>query len=239
MFGATMKSLFKSGAGGLKSGGRDLKNKLSKKKTGDEDEFPTPLGLRIGAAVDIDTLPLRMHADDLHVELPEETLIIAAQGYVDLGDSTYAHRYYTADDTMIQVLTVAGMEDQHVEEVTLFVPHQSYYPDSDGAWAQWTATGGKLGAPNFRLDDGTEYARVWFDTTEGYAEPVEFTESVYEDPDSDESSDVFHKVMLYGRNLEEGKKNEYLLVSVESYGGQRTVELMVGVDLEISTLKVI
>ena len=237
MFGATMKSLFKGGADGLKGGASGLKKKFSKPT--EEEEFPTPFGLRIGAAVDIDTLPLRMHAADLHVELPEETLIIASQGYVDLGDGTHAHRYYTADDTMIQVLTVAGMEDQHVEELTLFVPHQSYYPDSEGAWAQWTAKGGKLGAATFRLDDGTEYTRVWFDTTEGYAEPVEFTESVYEDPDSDKSSDVFHKVMLYGRNLEEGKKNEYLLVSVESYEGQRTVELMVGVDLEFSTLKVI
>ncbi len=230
MVGGLMKSLFKSGV-------RDLKGKFS--KSDDEDEFSTPLGLRIGAAVDIDTLPLRMHADDLHVELPEETLIIVAQGYVDLGDASHAHRYYTADDTMIQVLTVAGTEDQHVEELTLFVPYKSYYPDGDGAWAQWTSKGGKLGAPTFRIDDGTEYSRIWFDTTEGYAEPVEFTESVYEDPDSDECSVVFHKVMLYGRNLEAGKKNEYLMVSVESYEGETTVELMVGVDLELSSLKVI
>jgi hypothetical protein len=62
---------------------------------------------------------------------------------------------------------------------------------------------------------------------------------VYEDPDSDECSVVFHKVMLYGRNLEAGKKNEYLMVSVESYEGEMTVELMVGVDLELSSLKVI
>ena len=230
MFGGTMKSLFKIGV-------RDLKNKFS--KPGEEDEFATPFGLRIGAAVDVDTLPLRMHADDLHVKLPEETMIIVAQGYVDLGDATYVHRYHTADHTMIQVLTVAGMEDEHVEELTLYVPYKSYYPDGDGAWAQWTSKGGKLGAPTFRLDDGTEYSRIWFDTTEGYAEPVEYTEQVYEDPDSDECSDVLHKDMLYGRNLEAGKKNEYLLVSVETYEGERTVELMVGVDLEFSTLKVI
>lgn len=230
MLGSAMKSLFKSGA-------RNLKSKLS--KADEEDEFPTPLGLRIGAAVDIDTLPLRMNADDLHVELPEETLIIVAQGYIDLGDSTYVHRYYTADDTMIQVMTVAGLEDQHVEELTLFVPFQSYYPEGDGAWAQWTSNGGKLGALTFKLDDGTQFSRIWFETTEGYAEPVEFTESIYEDPDSDECSEVFHKVMLYGRNLEAGKKNEYLLVSVEAYEGEQTVELMVGVDLELSNLKVI
>ncbi len=68
---------------------------------------------------------------------------------------------------------------------------------------------------------------------------MEFTESVYEDPDSDECSEVFHKVMLYARNLEAGKKTEFLLVSVEAYEGEQTVELMVGVDLELSNLKVI
>ena len=127
MIGGTMKSLFKSGV-------RDIKKKFSDQN--EDDEFATPFGLRIGAAVDIDTLPLRIHADDLHVELPDETLLIVAQGYVELGDSTYVHRYYTSDDTMIQVLTVAGMKDEHVEELTLFVPYKSYYPDSDGAWAR-------------------------------------------------------------------------------------------------------
>ena len=62
---------------------------------------------------------------------------------------------------------------------------------------------------------------------------------MYEDPDSDDCNEVFHNLMLYGRNLEDGKKNEYLMVSAESYDGERTVELMVGVDLEHSTLKVI
>ena len=230
MFGRTIKSLVKSGV-------RDIKKKFSKGNK--DDEFPTPFGLRIGAAVDIDTLPLRMHAADLHLKLPEETMMIVAQGYIDLGDGTHSHRYYNSDDAMIQVLTVGGVEEQHVEELTLFVPHQSFYPDSDGAWAQWTSEGGKLGAPIFRLDDGTEYSRVWFDTAEGYAKPVIFTESVYEDHDSDECSDITHTVMLYGRNLEQGKKNEYLLVSVESYEGERSVELMVGVDLETANLKVI
>ena len=113
MIGGAMKSLFKSGV-------RDLKDKFSKAEV--SDELPTPLGLRIGAAVDIDTLPLRMNADQIHVDLPEETMLIAAQGYIDLGDGSFVHRYYNAQDTMIQVLTVGGVADQHVEEITLFVP---------------------------------------------------------------------------------------------------------------------
>ena len=123
MIGGGMKSLFRSGV-------RDIKNKFSKR--GKDDELPTPLGLRIGAAVDIDTLPLRMHADDLHVELPEETILIVAQGFVDLGHDAYVHRYYSEEDTMIQVVTVNGVEDQHVKEITLYVPHESIYPGSEG-----------------------------------------------------------------------------------------------------------
>ncbi len=230
MIGGSMKSLFKSGV-------RDLKNKFNRHD--EEDEFATPLGLRIGAAVDIDTLPLRIHADDLHVELPDSTILIVAQGYIELGDATYVHRYYAAADKMIQVLTVAGVEDEHVEEITLYVPYKSYYPGSESEWAQWTSRDGKLGAPTFRLEDGAQYTRVWFDTTDGYADPVEFTEAVYEDPDSDEHRNNFQKTMLYGRNLEDGKKNEYLLITVDSYDGENTVELMVGVDLEFSMLKVI
>jgi hypothetical protein len=222
MFSGAMKSLFKSGA-------RDLKSKFSKAE--EIDEFPTPLGLRIGAAVDIDTIPLRMNADQIHVDLPEETMLIVAQGYIELGDATYVHRYYDAKDTMIQVFTVAGMEDHHIEELTLYVPYKSYYPDSEGEWARWASKGGKIGAPTFHLDDGSEFSRMWFDSTDGYAEPVEYTESVYEDPESDEHSDVYHQVMLYGRNLEADKKNEYLLASVEEYENEKTVELMVGVDL--------
>lgn len=230
MVSRIMRSLFKSGA-------RDLKAKFA--KPGEDEELDTPLNLRIGAAVDIDTLPFRMHEEDLHIKLPEETMLIVAQGFIDLGDGSYAHRYYAGNDTMIQVMTVNGTEDQHVEEITLYVPYKSLYPDSAGEWAQWTEKGGKLGAASYRMDDGTEYKRIWFDTTDGYAEPVQFRECVYEDPDSDEYRENFQKSMLYGRNLTDGKRNEYLLLSVESYGAEETVELFIGVDLEFSLLKII
>lgn len=230
MIGGTIRSIFKGGA-------HDLKKRFS--SNDQDDDFPTPLGLRIGAAVDIDTLPLRMHADDLHVSLPETTLMMVAQGYIDLGDSTYVHRYYNADDVMIQVLTASGLEDEHVQELTLYVPFKSYYPDSDGTWAQWIDKGGKLGAPTFTLDDGTTFARIWFNESSGHVEPPQFTEQVYEDPDSNTCTEVFHSTMLFGRNLEDEKKNEYLLVSVEAYDEEKTVELMVGVDIELSTMNVI
>lgn len=229
MIGGPMKSLFKSGA-------RELKSKFGK---ADEEELDTPLNLRIGAAVDIDTLPLRMHADNLQIKLPDETVLIVAQGFVDLGDDSYVHRFYAGDDSMIQVMTTNGTEDQHVQEITLYMPFKSYYPNSVGEWAQWTERGGRLGAVHFQLDDGTQYERIWFDTTEGHADPVEFTEYIYDDPDSDECSENFQQTMLFGRNLEADKKNEYLLLIVDSYGNEKTVEVMIGVDIALSQLNII
>ncbi|MEE8296908.1 MAG: DUF2491 family protein, partial [Hyphomicrobium sp.] len=228
MVSGAMKSLFRSRA-------RSIKERFTDK---DEDTLATPLGLRLGAAVDIDTLPLRMHADELHIDLPEETKLIVAQGFVDLGDDTYVHRFYAADDTMIQVLTAHGVEDEHIEEVTLYVPYESFYPSTPEEWERWTGRGGKLGAPSYRLDDETVYNRIWFDDFDGHVDPVEFTENVYDDPEADEARAIYQKVMLFGRNLEAGKKNEYLLLAAESYDGETTVELMVGADLEITGLKV-
>lgn len=229
MVSGAMKSLFRSKA-------RSIRERFTDK---DEDTLATPLGLRLGAAVDIDTLPLRMNADELHIDLPEETKLIVAQGFVDLGDDAYVHRYYAGDDTMIQVLTNSGVADEHIGEVTLYVPHKSFYPATAEEWARWTGKGGRLGAPSYRLDDGTEYARIWFDDVDGHVDPVEFTEKIYDDPEADKARVVAQKVMLFGRNLEAGKKNEYLLLAVEAYDGETTVELMVGVDLEITGLKVI
>ena len=230
MVGGILKSLFKSGA-------RDVKEKFS--KPGEDEELDTPLNLRIGAAVDIDTLSFRIHQDDLHLKMPEVTLLVAAQGYVDLGDDSYLHRFYGGDNTMIQVMTVDGAEDQHVEEITLYMPYQSYYPSNDAEWAQWLANGGKFGALKYTMEDGTEYDRLWFDTTPGHAEPVQFTEYIYEDPESDNCREQFQKAMLFGRNLQADKKNEYLLLTVESYDDEETVELYVGVDIELSQIKVI
>ena len=230
MIGGPMKSLFKSGA-------RDLKSRFSKKNA--DDELDTPLGLRIGAAVDIDTLPFRMRASTMKLTVPDETILIAAQGFIDLGDDSYVHRYYTEDDTMIQVLTINGTESQHVQEITLYTPYESHYPNTSEEWADWTAEGGRLGAQTFVISDGTEYARVWFDSTDPHAEPVEFTEFVYDDPDSDECVENYQQVMLFGRDLGSEHRNQYLLAIVDSYEGERTVELMTGVDLELAQLKVI
>ena len=219
----------------LGSGWAAMKNRLK----GDEEKpaLASPLGLRIGGAVDIDAIPFRMLGDALTLEVPQETVIIEAQGFVDLGHGTTAHRFYAADHTMLQILTVDGVEDEHVEEITLYRPFDSHYPETKAQWSEWVGDGGRIGAPTFTLPDGQMYSRIWFDNEEGAVTPVAFGEDIYDEPGA-EPTVIAQRVMLYGRPLPNDKA-EYLLVAAEKTSEGETVELMLGVDIERPGLSVI
>jgi hypothetical protein len=198
---------------------------------------PGPLGLRIGAAVEIDTLRFRMVADQLKFDLPNATLFISGEGRVDLGDGSFVRRYYTDTHAMVQVLCVGGEGSEHVQEVTLYVPLTSYYPEGEALEA-WEGDGGKLGQPSYITDDGTTYTRIWFDDEAGWASPVRFQEQV-SDADNDTSL-ISQQVMLYGRQITEGPGfGEYLLLAIEDHDDGRSVEVMLGVDLERGMFDVI
>lgn len=196
-----------------------------------------PLGLRIGAAVEIDTLRFRMLADQLKFDLPSDTLFITAFGRVDLGDGSIVLRYYTDAHTMFQVLCVGGESDANVEEVTLYVPYTSFYPEGQ-AWRDWEGENGRLGQSAYRLDDGTEYERIWFSDQPGRASPVRFQEQITHDDGT--TVLVGQEVMLYGRQLGETASNgEYLLLAIEQHEDGRSVEAMLGVDMDRGMFSVI
>lgn len=196
-----------------------------------------PLGLRIGAAVEIDTLRFRMMAKQLNFDLPNDTLFITAHGHVDLGDGSHVHRYYTDAHTMFQILCVGGQSDAHVQEVTLYVPHTSYYPEGQ-AWQTWQGEGARLGQPSYSTDDGTLYQRIWFEDDGGWASPVRFQEQVTHADNA--VTLIGQEVMLYGRQIAEGPGfGEYLLLSIEEHPEGRSVEAMLGVDLEPGMFTVI
>lgn len=196
-----------------------------------------PLGLRIGAAVELDTLRFRMMADQLKFELPSDTLFITGKGRVDLGDGSIVLRYYTDRHTMFQIMCVGGETEEHVQEVTLYVPFTSFYPEGH-AWADWESEGGRLGQIAFRMDDGTMYERIWFKEDPSWSPPVRFQERVVDAEDS--ASLITQNAMLFGRQIPDGPGyGEYLLIAIEEHDDGRSVEVMVGVDLERSMFKVI
>lgn len=212
-----------------------IKNLLGLKQPG--APAAGPLGMRIGAAVEIDTLHFRMMADRLKFNLPADTLFITAEGRIDLGDGSFVRRYYTDAHTMFQILCVGGEDDAHVQEVTLYVPYTSSYPEGP-AWKAWEGPDGRQGQPTYRMDDGTLYDRIWFSDEPGWASPVRFQEQVTDAENA--TSLIAQEAVLYGRQITEGPGfGEYLLLAIEEHGDGRSVELMLGVDLQRGMFDVI
>ncbi|SNB60676.1 Protein of unknown function [Arboricoccus pini] len=215
MFGRLLKSL---GGGGA----------------AETEGAPSPLGVVIGQPFFIDPLAVRLLGADSRLILPETSMIVAARGLVDLGDGSFVHRYYSEDNTMVQALTNGGHAAEHIAEVTLYRPLQSYYPnESDrAAWSQWEA---KLKSARLALEDGTSYERVWFAETRGPADPVVFSEAVRDSEDEPPARRVDQRAMLFSRVLASGKP-EFLLAAIETIPTGRSVELMVGMDLDRASL---
>ena len=196
-----------------------------------------PLGLRIGAAVELDTLRFRMIADRLKFELPGDTLFISAMGRVDLGDGSIVLRYYTDQHAMFQILCVGGETDAHIQEVTLYAPYTSFYPEGP-EWTEWEGEGGKIGQRAYTLDDGTIYDRIWFKEDPDWSSPVRFQETVVDD--ENEASLIGQEVMLFGRQIPgDPAYGEYLLLAIERRDDGRSVEVMLGVDMDRGMFKII
>ena len=205
-------------------------------RSGKEPEIG-PLGLRIGAAVKIEALRFEMLAEQLKFELPTDTLFVTANGRVDLGNDTISLRYYTDEHVMLQILCVGGETDSHIQEVTLYVPLTSYYPEGP-EWNEWEGDGGKIGALVHTMEDGTTYKRMWFQEDPDWSSPVRFQERVTDDEGS--VNLIAQEAMMYGREIKEGPGfGEYLLLSIEEQETGRSVEAMLGVDLEPGMFRII
>lgn len=213
--------------------------------------YPSPLGFRIGAAVELDTLELRMLADKLNFSPPDNTQIIASYGRVDMGDGTVLHRFYSTDDVMFQVTTVGGNDDEHVDEIKMFVTYDTVYPVSDEDWEFWIHPDeGVIGDAEFEIKDGSVFTRAWFEDTTNHASPIEYTEKIvtcYDkyDEDDDDLNDhettiiAEHYAMLYYRWVDEAEEiAEWLFIDAEDTGTGSSIELLIGIDLSEGSLTI-
>ena len=208
----------------------------------DEEEkrppsLPSPYNLRLKAAVDIDAIPFAVYRDALNIELPAKTQIIEAQGKVDLGAGAYLNRYYTSDDAFLQVNTTGGFEEQHVDDIKLFVFEKTLHPATQAEWEAWTGENSRIGDAVFTLRD-TEYRRVWSAESPGSILPVEFEETVTNLIEDQSDYNVLHLAMLYERPIGTDDKYEYLLVSAEHTGEDACIVISLGVDLDPESFQV-
>ncbi len=189
-----------------------------------------PLGLRIGAAIELDPAALSHVADQLWFTPSPDPFPISAQGRIDFGDGSVALRYYTDEHEMLQIICAGDEDDANIQEVKLFVPLGSIYPEDEG-WDEWDGENSRIGQPIIALDDGPNYQREWFKDEPCWAAPVEFAEHLIDN--ANDQTQVMQRVMLFARTLtSEPACREYLLLSLEDHPDGRSVEAMGGVDLE-------
>jgi len=204
---------------------------FKKEEAAPKPTLPSPYNLRLKAAVDIDPIPFSMIKDEIHFALPAVTQIVEAQGKIDLGAGAYLNRYYTSDDAFIQISTTGGFEEQHVDDIKLFVFEDTITPATQAEWEVWTGKDSKIGDPTY-LFHGTEYTRVWMAQSEGSIVPVEFEEEVVNLIENESPYTVVHLAMLYERLIPEIERYEYLLISAEHTHDDANIVFSLGVDLD-------
>jgi hypothetical protein len=194
-----------------------------------------PLGLRLKGAVAVESLPFRVAGDRLVFAAPEGNQLIEAWGEVELGGGSNLHRYYLTDDAFVQVSTTAGQ----VDDVKLFVFHETRNPPNQAAFNDWVKRGSQIGAPQLELG-GQHYDRVWGDMgTPGWAPPVVFDEKVYNKDFREPDYELTHYAMLYQRLVPGLDRYEYVLVSAEDYGpDEYCITFSVGVDVSQADLTI-
>jgi hypothetical protein len=194
-----------------------------------------PYGLRLRGAVAVDSLPFRMAADRLAFVAPEGHQAIEAYGEIELGGGSKIQRYYLTDDAFVQIGTTAGQ----VDDVKLFVFHETRNPANQAAFRDCIKHGAQIGASAIEIA-GRRYERVWGDTAPGeWAPPVAFDEKVFGENHRVADYDLTHYAMLYQRVVPGLDRYEYLLVSAEDYGpSEFCVTYSLGVDVTQADLSI-
>lgn len=200
-------------------------------------EVPTPMGLVIGGSWRAELFGVRANNDAYQFEAGDADSIIAAYGQADLGDGVILHRFYDADDQMLQILSDKANPDA-IQEITLFQPFDSIQPNTTAGWQEWTGAQGWMRRKTYELDDGTLYQRVWFADDPGDVEPVQFTENISRERNTPGNEHIEQHSMLYSREIAGGQP-EHLLVIKETNADGSSIELMVGIDLSPAELTVL
>ena len=166
--------------------------------------IPEVLGLRLGGAIELDSLMLKLNEEFYTFTGVATTQFIQAVGVVELGENTRLVRYYTDDEGYIQILQ-EGKSDAGVIEVSLWYFFDTKVVDYEPAWNELLQQ--ELINTSAQLD-GETFNKYWQDTR-----PVFMKETTYRQSSDSNTTDQF--AMLYSRHLANGQHEELLLVAEE------------------------
>lgn len=197
-------------------------------------ELPVIRNVTLGRTVTVDPLAWRRFGDELLFPFDRDTLVIVAQGLVDLNEGGFVHRFYTNDDIMFQAVS-NDRAGQDVTDVTIFAPWDSAYPSSAAQRPAWKT---RLKARSFTAEGLPDYDRVWFGPEASEQEPVTFWEDIHDDRDGIVDRRIFQTCMLFGRDLPGDDGRELLLaIDQENEAGDVSFEIMLGMALELGEFR--
>jgi hypothetical protein len=195
--------------------------------------LPVVRNVTLGRSLTVDPLAWRQYGAESKFPLDRDTLIITAQGMIDLDDGGFVHRFYTDDHMMFQAVSDDRAGEQ-VNDLTLFAPWDSQYPGDRADRDLWKA---RLRARTFQPDGLPEFRRFWFGEDAPTQEPVTFWEEVHDDRDGVPDRRIFQTCMLFARDLAGGGRELLLAIEMEPEGEAVSHELMVGVPLEMGEFR--
>lgn len=206
-----------------------LRGLFGGKRGGEAPALPVVRNVTIGRSVRVDPLAWRKLGSEARFKLDTDTLVIVAQGRIDMGADGFVHRFYTEDDVMLQIVS-ADSEGREAEDHTLFIPWRSAWPPDAAAKRRWAD---RLRERTFTDDDLPEYRRFWFGDADQRQEPVSFWESVYDDRQMSEERRIYQTCMLFSRPMPGDSRELLLAIEMEPAGGDLTHEVMVGIPLDL------
>jgi hypothetical protein len=186
----------------------------------------TPLNLRVGCSVTINTLDWKLMQDKINMSIPTETFIIGSYGVTEVNDNTKIHKFYAnSNELFIQVVE----EFNKITEIKLFTVHDTVFPSSDDDWLFWLGNkeeGGYIGDFEIHLKNGSIYYRSWNENTTSNIPPVDF----HENRTSETSNSYYeYRSMEYARWIDEKETMpEWLLVQMEDTGNSACIKFYLG-----------
>jgi len=208
------------------------------KKNDAEETIRSPeiIGLRLGGAFELDALRLKLIEPLVIFEGAAKTQFIQAVGEVKLDDNSTLLRFYTDDDSFVQVLLNGGMTENHIEDVKLWYFYDTKAVGSQADWDRLINT--DISRPEYTLE-GHRFLRVW-EGVGNSSPPVAMTETTYTETDGTSETDQF--VMLYERPVDD-TLDEFALVSGEEKiingRADRCLVIATGINLQSADITII
>ncbi|MEG5549177.1 DUF2491 family protein [Enterobacter wuhouensis] len=198
-----------------------------------------PLGLHRHAAFTLDTLPFRLAADSLLIQLPGAEYTIAASSVIDAGAGCCIYRYYTSGDEFLQINTTGGLARENIEDIKLFIYQDSVDISSEKKW-QKEIGAASMGRARLHWSD-RDWIRIFNETEEGNVEPVYLLEHV--ENNQGEKWDVHNFMMAYQREATTELYEYLLLNGEETFCDNSEPEWIfsyaIGVDIPITSLNIV